>query len=54
MLVPDANVERLRMSVTKIAKSVTNIFKLSPTSVTNVDVAEFCYNPYRFQFQKYR
>ena len=37
MLVPDANVERKRMLVTKMAKTVTNILKLSPThSVSNI------------------
>ena len=41
MLVPDANMKILRMLVTKMAKTVTNIFKLSPTHfVTNIDITE--------------
>ena len=40
MLVPDANVKRQRMLVTKTGKTVTNILKLSPTHfVPNFDVA---------------
>ena len=36
LLVPDAHVERLRMLVTKTAKTITNISKLSPTHFVSI------------------
>ena len=50
LLVPDANDKIKRMLVTKTAKTVTNISRLSPTHfVSNIDVAQF-FNVEKFLF----
>ena len=55
MLVPDVNVQRQRMLVTKIAKTVTNIFKLSPTHfVSNIRHQHRCSRIFICNLNTYR